>query len=287
MRFVYAIIAHDAFDQLERLIHRLLADAPDDRVCLHIDAKTSCPPAFLNGLDPAIRDRVVRVSPVPVLWAHWSQCAAIERLLDAALTTPFDMMHLISGRDWPLCSRDEMVSAVAETASGACFVDIADNCMAWRMNDWCLFDRHLRPPVAHTPISWRVARARRSMLRQGNAALRSIGIRRTEPLGAWVKGSQWWSLPIEAAGHVRDAIRATRSSGRLRFTECSDEHVVQTALVNGGFVDRIVPARRMVVFPDGAASPRLLTAADLAERPATTWFGRKFDMAVDPTFLDL
>jgi hypothetical protein len=123
--------------------------------------------------------------------------------------------------------------------------------------------------------------------RQGDAALKRIGIRRTEPLGAWVRGSQWWSLPIEAASHVRDALRATRSSGRLRFTQCSDEHVVQTALVNGGFEDRIVPARRMTVFPDGEWSPKLLTAADLAGRSATTWFGRKFDMTVDPTFLDL
>ncbi|WP_322965734.1 beta-1,6-N-acetylglucosaminyltransferase [Sphingomonas fuzhouensis] len=288
MRLVYAILAHDAFDQLERLIHRLLANAPEDRVCLHIDAKVTPPTDFLAGLSDAIRARVTIVSPaIAVYWAHWSQTVAVARLLDAALAEPFDLVHVISGRDWPLCSRTQMVAAIAAAPPGACFMDIRDDDLAWRMNDWCFIDRHLRPRADPTPLSWRIAVARSRISGWGNRQMQRWRGPRPEPLGPWATGWTWWSLPMDAAAVVRDATSGLMASGRLRYTQASDEHIAPTALLAAGFGDRIVPSRRMVRFAPGEWSPKTLTRADLEARPSDAWFGRKFDQSVDPAFLDL
>lgn len=288
MRLVYAILAHDAFDQLERLIHRLLADAPEDRVCLHIDAKVTPPAGFLAGLSDAVRTRVTMVRPaVAVYWAHWSQTAAIARLLDAALAEPLDLVHVISGRDWPLCSREEMVAAITGAPAGACFMDIRDDDLAWRMNDWCFIDRHLRPRPDPTPLSWRIAVVRSRMSAWANRQMKRWRGARSEPLGPWATSWEWWSLPMDAATQVRDATDRLMASGRLRYTQTSDEHVAPTALLAAGYADRLVPSRRMVRFAPGQWSPLTLTRSDLESRPADAWFGRKFDLTVDPAFLDL
>lgn len=288
MRLVYAILAHDAFDQLERLIHRLLADAPEDRICLHIDARSQAPAAFLDALSDAVRARVTIVSPaIPVHWAHWSQTVAIARLLDAALAEPFDLVHVISGRDWPLCSRAEMVAAIAAAPAGACFMDQREDDLGWRMNDWCFIDRHLRPRTDPTPLSWRLAVLRSRMSAWADRRMKRLRGPRSEPLGPWATSWTWWSLPGDAAMAVRDATDRLMASGRLRHTQASDEHVAPTALIAAGFGDRLQPARRMVRFAPGQWSPMTLTRSDLKTRPADAWFGRKFDAKVDPAFLEI
>ena len=287
MRFAYLILAHDAFDQLARLAVRLLEGGPEDAVFVHVDAKSPLPRDWAAGLPEAARSRVHLVRPrTRVRWAHRSQCTATATLMDAALAGGFDYHHLLSGRDWPLVGRAEIVGDIEAAGRRDVFVDIEDADFGWRMDDFCFEDRSLHPARRALRLMWRWGAFVRRLSRAANDAYRRRGLSRPHPLGPWAKGSQWWSLPRDAALHARDRLRQLERSGRLRWTQCSDEHVVQTALVNSPFSTRIGGNRRFILWQDGSWSPRVLTRGDVGA-DARGWFGRKFDARVDDFFYGL
>ena len=74
---------------------------------------------------------------------------------------------------------------------------------------------------------------------------------RPRPWGAWRKGSQWWTLPLDALTLLGAELPRLRRSGRLSGTVCADEHVIQT-LIAAHFPERLAPARRP--FPGEARS---------------------------------
>jgi hypothetical protein len=208
-------------------------------------------------------------------------------LLEEALRHPIDYVHLLSGRDWPLCSREMICGDIAAAGAADCFVAIDHHDRGWRMDDFCFVDRRLRPRVSPNALSWRVNKTLTRASHTADRVLKAVGWRRPRPLGPWVSGSQWWSLPRDGAEHARDALQRTISSGRLRFTQCSDEHVVQTALFNSPLRSRIGGNRRLVVCRPGEWSPMVLTASHVAASNHGAWFGRKFDAEVDDFFLRL
>lgn len=287
MRFAYLILAHDAFDQLARLAVRLLDGGARDEVFIHVDAKSTLPRGWLAALPDDVRGRVHLVAKrTKVYWGHRSQCAAMLTLIDAGLAGGFDYLHLLSGRDWPLVARARIVRDIADAGERDVFVEIEDDDFAWRMDEFCFEDRSLHPGQQALPLLWRWGAFVRLLSRAANDRYRRRDLSRSQPLGPWVKGSQWWSLPRDAALHARDALRTLDTSGRLRWTQCSDEHVVQTALVNSPFGKRIADNRRFMLWQEGSWSPRVLTNAD-SDPEAGAWFGRKFDAGVDDFFYAL
>ena len=287
MRFAYLILAHDAFDQLERLAARLLKDGPDDALFIHVDRKSRIPPDFLRTVPEGVRSRIhVLTRRVPVRWAHHSQCRATLALLDAALPGPFDYFHLLSGRDWPLVPRERIDADIEAAGAIDVFVDIEDADFGWRMDNFCFKDRMLHADRKALPLLWPYGAMLVRISKEVNAACRRRGRARGQPLGRWAKGSQWWTLPRDAAAHARDRLAELLASGRLRWTQCSDEHVIQTALVNTQFGRRIAGNRRLIKWRPGAWSPEVLTAADAAF-DGGNWFARKFDASRDESFYAL
>ena len=284
MRFAYLILAHDAFEQLARLAVRLLEGGAQDEVFIHVDAKSTLPRGWRAGLPDGVRGRVHLVAKRTVVhWGHRSQCAAMLTLIDAGLAGGFDYLHLLSGRDWPLVARARIAGDIMAAGKRDVFIKIEDTDFAWRMDNFCFEDRSLHPGRPALPLLWRWNANVRRLSRAANDRYRRCGLSRSQPLGPWAKGSQWWSLPRDAALHARDALRTLATSGRLRWTQCSDEHVVQTALVNSAFGERIAGHRRFILWPEGSWSPRVLTRDDVVGR-ADGWFGRKFDADVDDFF---
>ena len=288
MKFAYLILAHDAFGQLEKLVSRLLRDGAEDELFVHIDRKARVPDAFLGGLPPGQRRRVhILPQRTSVYWGHHSQCRATLSLLEAALERRFDYLHLLSGRDWPLVSRKAMVADI-EASEADCFLHIEGEQMGWRMQRFCFEDRALSPKRKSRPLLWRLDALVRQLGERVDAYYERRGLERSRPLGPWVKGSQWWSLPRDAAEHVRDALRDLKRSGRLRYTQCSDEHAIPTALFNSEFRRRIGPNRRFIIWPEGEWSPAVLTRENTPQAEQhTLWFGRKFDAGVDDFFYEL
>jgi hypothetical protein len=288
MKFGYLVLAHDAFEQLEKLATRLLRDGAQDEVFIHVDAKAKVPSGFLGGLPPEVRKRVhLLPRRTRVYWGHQSQCWATLSLLEAGLSRRFDYLHLLSGRDWPLAPREAIIADLA-AEEGRCLVDLEGEQMAWRMQCFCFADRILSPRHKPRPLLWRLDGLMWKLGEKTDAHYSRRGLERSEPLGPWIKGSQWWSLPRDAAEHVRDALRKLKRSGRLRYTQCSDEHVIPTALFNSDFRPRIASNRRFTIWPAGEWSPAVLTRRDLGQADSGRyWFGRKFDAEVDDFFYEL
>lgn len=287
MRFAYLILAHDAFEQLARLAVRLLDGGGQDEVFIHVDAKSTLPRGWLAGLPDDVRGRVHLVAKrTEVHWGHRSQCAAMLTLIDAGIAGGFDYLHLLSGRDWPLVARTRIVGDIVAAGDRDVFVEIEDTDFAWRMDNFCFEDRSLHPGRRVLPLLWRWNAAVRRLSRAANDLYRRRGLSRSHPLGPWVKGSGWWSLPRDAALHARDALSTLETTGRMRWTQCSDEHVVQTALVNSRFEERIAGYRRFILWREGSWSPQVLRRGDVVGG-ADGWFGRKFDAGVDDFFYAL
>jgi len=290
MKFAYLILAHDAFDQLERLIGRLLQGGGDDHVFVHVDRKSVIPADFLAGLPGRQKARVtVLQDRVRVHWGHHSMCEATLKLLDHALSVEFDYAHLLSGRDWPLISREEIVRDISSAAQRDCFIDIYPEDYEWRMSYFSFDDRMLASPsgsVLRQRVHANLKAAAKMLSGAINRRYKMRGRKRSQPLGAWVKGSQWWTLPAGASRHVRDALRETLATGRLRFTQCSDEHVIPTALVNSPWKERLAPSRRYTRWAPGASNPMVLSRSDL-DGAGEQWFARKFSTLVDDFFLAL
>ena len=280
MIFAYLVLAHDAPDQLEALIADLLAQDARDFVILHVDRSASLWPDAAHALVAQFGDRLTLVPrPVAVRWGHRSQVVAIQKLIEGALARRFDTAHLISGRDWRFVARTDIARQIA-AAPATCFIDAGSTAQQDRMQHWWFHARLLNPRTEGAAPY----RATKKLLRIASR-LASRFIRRSQPFGIWRKGHSWWSLPYDVCAVVAATLQQRDVARRLRFTACSDEHVIQT-LVATRYPDRIAPSQRYTDWSSGASSPAILTRADdAAIRASGAWFARKLASETDDWFL--
>lgn len=284
MRMAYLIFAHDNAAQLDALIAALLPPGSRDHVIVHADRNSALwqERAGRPHGDPRV-DFIA--DPIAVRWGHWTQVAAIHRLIEGALARDCDYAHLISGADWPIASRAALAAELAATARPLCYIEAQPGVQEDRMQTFRLDARWLRLDPAQRPV----AHAAAWKLRRLSHWLDGLRVRlhrpRSRPWGQWCKGSTWWSLPRDALSLLAEELAALLASGRLTGTVCADEHAVQT-IVAAHFSDRIAGNRRFIDWSEGGSSPRLLRRVD---RPALAasgaWFARKFDARVDDFFL--
>jgi hypothetical protein len=284
MRMAYLLLAHDAPEQLERLIETLLAQSPEDFAVIHADRRSALWQDLRRRLPgPAGRVHLVP-DPTAVRWGHWSQVAATERVVREAVRIGCDHAHLLSGADWPTISRDRMA---AQLGQGLCHVEVRPGHMAERMQTYRFDTRWLRLDPARDRVAYAATWELRRLARWLDQTRGRFGRQRSQPFGPWAYGSQWWSLPADALEMLARELPRLLRSGRLKGTLCCDEHVVPT-LVAHFFPNRIAGNRRFVRFPGGASSPRLLDRHDLPEiADSGDWFMRKVSAAHDPFFLTL
>lgn len=284
MRMAYLLLAHDAPEQLERLVETLLAESTEDFVVIHADRRSALWHALRKRL-PGPCGRVHLVpDPMAVRWGHWSQVAATEKLVREAVRLGCDHAHLLSGADWPVASRTELARALGK---GLCHIEVRPGHMAERMQTYRFDTRWLRLDPARDKLAYAATWELRRLARWLDRARYRFRRERRQPFGAWAYGSQWWSLPADALALLARELPPLLQSGRLKGTLCCDEHVVPT-LIARHFPNRIAGNRRFVQFPGSASSPRLLDAHDLPEIAASdAWFMRKVSLAHDPFFLAL
>lgn len=285
MTFVYLIAAHDRPEQLAALIDRLLPPGTPDRVVLHIDRGSALWSDSREAFAEHSSARVELIArPVAVRWGHASQLAATRLMLEAALARPFTLAHHLSGTDWPIATRTDIAEAVAEQPD-AVWATVLGCEQEERMQRWWFDERALAarcPPAWRERVEWTAGRTQRAVHRWTD---RLPGTR-SRPWGPWRKGWSWWSVPPDAARALRDGIARMQSSGRLRGTVCSDEHVPAT-LLHRQFGDRLADYRRHIGWGEGAASPLFLPVSDAPAAIASgAWFARKVDIATDPGWRD-
>lgn len=288
MRFAYLVMAHAMPTQLDALIERLTQGDHDDRVVLHLDRKSALWRNDRARLAAHPSGKVVVVqNPARVHWAHWSQVAAQNRILGAGLATGCEYLHVISGVDWPVVSREQMVAEIASTGfHRAAFACLDGELMGARMDHWWLDDRRVAIPGCPR-LSENIVRVQTRLSWALTLCLKQIGCRRTDVAGQpWLKGSSWFSLPHDIAADIHAETSRLLANGRLRFTRCADEHVMQT-LLGRRHAARIAADRRYIDWSAGGNHPKLLRRDDVPAILASgAWFARKLDMAVDDFFLD-
>lgn len=273
-RELFLIQAHEDAGQLRALVERLIPASSQDRAIIHIDARSALWRETRGRFLADLPQVEVIARPIPVFWAHHSQVRVGLKLLEAAITTRFDVAHLLSGQDWPVVDKATRLRGF----DGRAYIEAEPDIQTERMNAYCLTARYAR----HRPnfLPWRLERL-----------LEGLGHRlphRRDPAeGPWHWGSQWWSLPADLCHALVPRVRQLLGSGRLAATLCADEYVIPTLLAHG-FADRLAGTNRRAIFWDGDISPRTLTAADWRDVVNSgAWFARKVSRKVDPFFLDL
>lgn len=286
---VYGIMAHNLPDQLEKLIDRLLPPHTQDRVVLHLDAGCDLWTHQRTRFAAHPSGRLTLVSnPARVIWGHYSQITAQQRLLREAMAQPFDYVHLISGSDWPVRSPESIAEEIASHgARRPIFTDLWGELQTERMDDWWFERRKLRLP-GMPRLNENIERAQIRASWIFSRWFRQAGLKRSRYAGqAWMKGSSWFSLPHDAAQRLLADYERLLRSGRLVFTQCADEHVAPSVFIRN-FADRLEPARRYIDWSGQGWHPKLLRAEDEAAiRQSGAWFARKCDAGVDDFFLHL
>lgn len=97
-------------------------------------------------------------------------------------------------------------------------------------------------------------------------------------------------LSPDCAFYVADVIDSNPELSRfLKFTWAAEEFIFQTIILNSPYKEKVVNDHyRYIVWPTGAASPRILLTTDFDDMMASeALFGRKFNIDIDENILDL
>lgn len=279
MRQAYLIMAHQGLDKVDALIERLLAGGKHDVATVHLDRRTGISDETLIGWASRYDGRV-RVAPrVRCRWGHYSLVSAMMNLIAATDPESYDYAHLLSGKDWPVVPAETLRLQIEP---GRLYLSFEHPEKPERMTGYHFNDFNLGANAHRTDFHYCMDLALR---RAGRIWTQALGPRPCPVGPAWRKGSQWWSLPREAVLYALPQLHKIIDGGHLRYTQCSDEHVMQTVLAASPFADRLSENRRFIRWGD-ASSPELLTAADAPTvRASDAWFMRKVDAEKDDFFL--
>jgi hypothetical protein len=278
----YLILAHRDMDQLGALITRLLRDDSQDHVVIHYDRGSPVSNEELRAFADRFGGAVSLTPRVRCLWGHHSQIEADLLLKKAARDLRVDYAHLISGQDWPVATKADMIASIEP---GDCYLSFEHPDLTERMDDYHFHDRMLGPNPHPTAIRYHFD----MNLRRAARLYTQVRGARTCPFGpAWKKGSAWWSLPKAALDHAVPRICEAIQQGRFRHTLCGDEHVVPTVMAYSPMAERLRDNRRFIRWQSATSNPELLRDTDEpAIRASDAWFARKVDRNVDPFFLKL
>lgn len=283
---IYLVLVHEGREQLDALVDRLAPLGSSDRVIIHADRRSKLWRSLRDD-PPPDQERVhVIGNPVAVRWGHRSLQTAIGLLIDRALGFDFDYAHLVSGADWPVASRQEILRDLGSAQPPLCYIDAECGREEDRMQGFRIDARWLRADAERDPlIFWMKPHVER-FSRWLDAGSRGLGDR-SRPWGPWFKGETWWSLPKEALHVVAVELRKLNGSSRLVGTYICEEHVIPT-IVAAKFPDRLTDSRRYIDWTGCSDSPRLLERGDQeAIVGSGAWFARKVALAHDDFFLRL
>lgn len=269
VRLAYIITAHTNPPQLLRLLRTLEAPGIVSAVALHIDAKAA------PELHRAARQYVEAhpnttvITSEPIIWGSWrlahAQIRAIRELLRAS--TEWDYCINLTGQDYPLKTQSQIAQALAEGPAGANYLEILD------------FDKasaNARKRLEYWWMPWR-------------GKMKKLWRRRRQPDFKVYWGSNYFALTRTACETLAHSDVTRRMERTFRFTLCSDELIIQNALMHGAQAlrDSFVNKTFRKLTWTGGWHPRTYTIADRDELLSSdAWFARKFDTSVDASILD-
>lgn len=296
----YLVLAHTANNQLLRLLSTMRRSSMRGAIFLHYDAKRE-PPAhrILNDLE------VIKIEPR--LAVNWGDATQIDVMLQSVefITkhVEFEWLTILSGQDYPLRPlpkiEQDLISADydAFVRAGLAGVYLPRYELQY-LNLPTIGYAHLLPQRVRSLFARSRARLNQvqKLIRleggtRGTPA--RLGIRATRtPFNddfKCMKGSQWMTLNRRAASYL---LKFNREHPEVlkyyRNTVIPDESYLQTILCNNKSLRVKDDHRRFILWDEHRISHPVTLTLQHFDKVITSGkdFGRKFDMAVDPTILD-
>lgn len=293
MKHAFLITAHSNWKQLKLLLKQI--DFPDHDIYVHIDAKAkNYPKAELEAVTQYSKVRIY--SNFKVYWGGYSLTQAELILFREALNNgPYDYYHLLSGADLLLVN-NQMFDLFFEKHRGREFIEFKDeqNEHDPEIKRRTKLYHFLQNYRRRFRIQWLnnifIFFERCSLLLQ-----LILHVNRVKNLDWQIKlGSEWASVTNDFV--IRMLQEEPKISKLFRWTNCSDELLLQTIAFNCGFMNR------MYHNPNGAdnlrfidwvrsknGSPHTFTIADkelLEDATAGALIARKFSLDKDSEIIN-
>ena len=288
MNSVYLILAHRNFDQVRRLINRLLLG--DAGVIVHVDSKVEIPRSFMAGFQEDMVRVFVAEKRHDIAWGSYEMVLATLSLLEEGLHRFPDARYftLLSSPVYPIKTPEHIDDVFRHSDSNfLLFKPLLEE--RWKYGGIRRINRYI----------W--AKDRRSL---AGFCFRTIPFPPRHfpiPRENVFVGSQWWSLKRRTVSRILEFVRKTPDVLRaFRWTYIPDEMFFATVLL--GFLNeqdmvndhlRVIEyfglprdyLRLKIVNRNGV---RILGAADLERlRSSPALFARKFNLTASPEILDL
>lgn len=276
MKLAYIIQAHKGFKQLTILINIL---SKNSDVYLHIDLKNNCLYQQLKK-HYLFQDNVFIISDrVSVNWSGFSQVEATLNLFHAIRGKNYDYITLLSGQDLPIKSHSEIISFLSEDIHRE-FLHIASD---YKNYNW----RILR----YSP--WSESKSIRNFplnkINSTSIKLQNL-LNIKKPFFNNINiymGSSWFTITNDAVEYILNNIDDKLIEG-FKSTTCSDEHFIQTLLMNSPFKDNVVGENIVYIdWSEGNPNPKVLTMDDYSKlKGSNKLFARKFDIDIDSDIIN-
>lgn len=273
MKTAYLILAHTNPKQLERLVDRLAFSGVD--IYIHLDKKADITHfEFLKQRQYLffVKERV------KVAWGAYSIVQATVNGLKqiAATGIAYDIVHLLSGQDYPLKTNQEISDFFAANKEKA-FMHTLDVATEWQ---------EAIPRVEYYHFTnfsfigkFRLEKFFRKLLPKRKMPGNLIAVGR----------SQWFSITLEHVKYILQYMDEHPEFVRFfNLTWAPDEIVFQTILFASPFKSQMLNDNmRYIDWSGGGASPKNLNLAD-SETLASSGkiFARKFNQDTDANLLD-
>ncbi len=276
MKLAYIIQAHKGFKQLSILIDIL---SKNSDVYLHIDLKNDYLYNRLKDHYLSQKNIFILSDRISVNWSGFSQVKATLNLLEAVRGKNYDYVTLLSGQDLPIKSHSEIISFLSEDVHRE-FIHIAPDYKnySWRLLRYSPWSES--KSIRNFPLNKlnSISIKLQNLLNIKKPFLKNLDI---------YMGSSWFTITNNAVEYILDSIDDKLIEG-FRSTTCSDEHFIQTLLMNSPFKERVVRENIVYIYwSEGNPNPKILTMDDyLKLKNSTKLFARKFDIDVDADIIN-
>lgn len=276
VRIAYIIRAHQAPDQLARLIGRL--DSSDATFFVHVNRRS--PDGVFDRMRALLAGNP-RVTWLPRIDCYYGGFSLVRATLSGVLASA-DLQPmpaytlLLSAQDYPIKPLQEIHSSLAREQGKSLMHHFALPSKNWHRENGGLDRVHYRH---YERLTYRTR------------PLHLPFVKRTLPRGYRpYGGSMLWALAPDATKYVAEFVRTHADVVRFfKHVKYPDELFFQTVLLNSSLAETIT--NRELHFIDwsaGSAHPKTLAVADLPRlRDSEKLFARKFDADWDSQILDL
>lgn len=227
----FLITAYKDKEQLVRLINKLNNMG---KVFVHLDKKSK--KLSVDELKSLELTNTIFTSDYEIFWGNFNHVKAILKLIEMASNDEdIDYIHLISGQDYPVKTKEEFEAYFSSCES--IFMSCSDETMYGqevraRYSYWY-------PVTNGNPQSlWYKATNKSLLMLQKVFGYKNDSIREFDKV---YKGMIWASMPITAAKYVLEYWNSHKNfRNRMRHIRLSEEFLFQTVLMNSIFKDNIV-----------------------------------------------